>query len=133
MGENIYYFRNIQSIMGKKLTIEEMKQIAQDRGGECLSDEYVNTMTNLKWRCKDGHVWEARPLNIKRGKDGHVWEARPLNIKRGGWCPYCSHRVKLTLAEMKELAKSKGGECLSDVYVNTNTKLKWRFAHIGLN
>lgn len=51
--------------MGKKLTIEEMQRIARERGGECLSNEYVNYNTNLKWKCKKGHEWEATPSNIK--------------------------------------------------------------------
>ena len=30
-----------------KYTIEDMKKLAKERGGECLSDEYINMKTNL--------------------------------------------------------------------------------------
>lgn len=58
----------------KKLTIEEMHVLAVEKGGECLSTEYVNSITKLKWRCSKGHEWEARPGDIKRVS----------------WCPNCS-------------------------------------------
>jgi len=93
-----------------KSTIREMKKLAKSRGGKCLSKKYVNSVTPLKWQCKNGYEWKATPGDIKMGR----------------WCPHCSHHVKLTIGEMKKLAKSKGGRCLSDNYVNSMTKLKWR-------
>ena len=35
-------------------------------------------------------------------------------------------KAKLTNEEMQEIAKKKGGKCLSTVYVNDRTKLKWQ-------
>ena len=32
--------------MSKRLTIEEMRTLAEERGGKCLSDKYVNTRTH---------------------------------------------------------------------------------------
>ncbi|MDO8511420.1 MAG: zinc-ribbon domain-containing protein [Nanoarchaeota archaeon] len=60
-----------------RLTIAGMKEIAKSRGGECLSDEYISSSTNLKWKCKKEHEWEATPHNIKKNK----------------WCPICSTRI----------------------------------------
>jgi hypothetical protein len=57
----------------KHHTIKEMQEIARLRGGRCLSEKYVNNVTNLKWQCKEGHVWERTPMLILRGS----------------WCPYC--------------------------------------------
>lgn len=96
------------------LTIEEMKEIAQKRGGKCLSDVYVNSQTKLKWQCSDGHVWRAVPNKIKSGQ----------------WCRICSYKKinldkKLTIQEMREIALSRGGKCLSDQYVDFHTKLLW--------
>ncbi len=62
----------------KKLTIEEMRSIAEERGGKCLSDTYVNAHTSLLWECTKGHQWEARPNNIKSGT----------------WCPYCARMAR---------------------------------------
>lgn len=57
----------------KKLTIEKMQEIAKIRDGKCLSVQYENAHTKLKWQCSVGHEWEAIPCNISQGK----------------WCPYC--------------------------------------------
>ena len=100
--------------MGKKLTIDQMHKIAAQRGGLCLSNNYVNAHTHLKWKCKYGHEWEAIPNNIKRGR----------------WCPVCgiergAQKQRSGIEEMKTLAQARGGKCLSDVYINTDTKLKW--------
>ena len=87
-----------------------MHKLAEKKGGKCLSIEYVNTRTKLKWQCKEGHVWEAKPKKIKRGT----------------WCPICARNVRLTIEKMHKLAEKKGGKCLSTEYVNTRTKLKWQ-------
>ena len=50
-----------------KLTIEEMKEIAKLKKGECLSKKYTNNQTNLLWRCENGHKWEASYAYIKSG------------------------------------------------------------------
>jgi len=81
-----------------KLTIEEMHQIAKSRGGKCLSDKYINNATKLKWQCKKGHVWETIPMAVKRHKG-----------TKGSWCPQCNGTIKLTIKEMRQIAKSRGG------------------------
>ncbi len=48
------------------LTIEEMRDIAKQRGGLCLSSEYMGNKVKLKWQCSDKHVWKAIPQSIKR-------------------------------------------------------------------
>jgi hypothetical protein len=57
----------------QRIGIYFFQNLALDRGGECLSDEYKNINAVLKWRCSFGHVWEARAGVIKKG----------------GWCPIC--------------------------------------------
>ncbi|UCG68447.1 MAG: hypothetical protein JSV09_11615, partial [Thermoplasmata archaeon] len=99
----------------RRLTIEEMQDIAKSRGGKCLSKKYINSLTKLKWMCGEGHVWEAIPSSIKQGT----------------WCPVCNNAkkgevLKSTIEEMQDIAKSRGGKCLSKNYMNSWTKLKWR-------
>jgi hypothetical protein len=94
----------------KRLTIEEMQEIAKERGGECLSDKYISNNIKLKWKCKLGHIWECIPMNIKNNNY---------------WCPKCSKKKKLTIIEMQEIAKERNGKCLSEKYVNKETKLLW--------
>ncbi len=152
-----------------------MRKIAETRGGECLSDTYVDAKTKLRWRCKEGHVWYSTPNNTKRGKwcpvcarnvpltieemrkiaesrggqclsgnyvnektklhwrckEGHVWDATPNNAKRGKWCPRCArialeNKIRLDIDEMREIAKAREGECLSEIYTNAHTNLLWR-------
>lgn len=91
-------------------TIEEMRQIAKSRGGQCLSREYTNSQTKLAWQCKEGHQWRAVPGNIKFGK----------------WCPVCAGRQLGTIKEMRGVARRRGGKCLSKAYTNSRTKLAWQ-------
>ena len=96
----------------EKLTIEDMHKIAVERGGKCLSKEYRNGHTKLKWECARGHVWEAKPNAVKN---------------RGDWCPECAGKRK-TIKDMRKLAAKRGGKCLSTIYISMNTKLKWECA-----
>jgi hypothetical protein len=87
-----------------------MRELAESKGGKCLSETYVNSQTKLKWKCDEGHTWEAIPNSIKRGR----------------WCPFCAHKVPLTIEEMQKMAESRGGKCLSATYANTHIHLKWQ-------
>ncbi len=57
----------------KEYTLEDMQKLAKARGGQCLSTEYVDIKSKLKWKCGFGHEFEAIP--------------RPLLA--GHWCPEC--------------------------------------------
>jgi hypothetical protein len=94
----------------RKLTLAQMRCLAQRRGGECVSRQYISSKTPLRWRCKHGHHWNAMPTNVSRGS----------------WCPTCARRKRLTLGEMRTLAAHRGGECISDHYMNNETRLWWR-------
>jgi hypothetical protein len=94
-----------------KLSLEECQKLAISRGGECLSTEYINSETNMQWKCKEGHTWFAKFGNVKNG---------------GSWCHTCSGNEKLTLEECQELAISRGGECLSTEYINAHTHMQWK-------
>jgi hypothetical protein len=150
-----------------------MQEIAQKRGGQCISKKYISSQTKLKWKCANGHTWEATANSIKRGRwcpecaglkpltidemhklakakngkclsnsytnsrtklkwecfQGHQWEATPERIKAGSWCPVCAGNIKLTIDDMKKMAEQRGGECLSGLYINSQTKLKWKCAN----
>lgn len=93
-----------------KGTIEEMQKIAKERNGKCLSGNYINSTTSLKWECEKGHVWHATPQSVKMAKT---------------WCLKCAGNAKLTIEDMVALAKQRGGKCLSEEYINNSTKLLW--------
>lgn len=97
----------------QKLTIEHAHEAAGAMGGQCLSDTYIDAHSNLKWRCAKGHEWETPLMHIRN---------------RGDWCKVCGGTQKKTLADLQELARSRGGECLAKVYMNASTSMKWRCA-----
>ncbi len=106
----------------RKLELSELRKIARRRRGRLVSRHYVNNQTHLLWRCQEGHVWKARPAQVKDGP-----------YRSGTWCPKCSRKARrgrprpvLTLEDMQEIGRQRGGECLSDLYINCQTKLKWR-------
>lgn len=55
--------------------LKQMHKIAQQRGGLCLSNEYINCNTHLEWKCKCGNIWKSVPHHIVAGH----------------WCPKCAH------------------------------------------
>lgn len=157
--------------MSEKLTIELMREIAQQRGGECLATEYKGWDDPLRWRCAKGHEWTNRAGKIKSGQwcpecagkapkglpylhelaaekggeclstvypgvhghatwrcaKGHEWQAKPSNVRNGNWCPHCAGK-RQTIEDMRQLAASRGGECLSEEYRTQTQKLTWRCA-----
>ena len=98
--------------MPKKLTIQLMQQLAESRGGRCLSEIYINAHSKLTWQCAKGHEWMAIQNNVQRGH----------------WCPRCSGNARLTIQQIHALAESRGGKCLSDIYVSMRSKLLWQCA-----
>ena len=100
-------------------TIEEMQSIAKARRGLCLSTEYVNARLKLRWRCSEGHEWDASGYRVAR---------------EGQWCPRCANESPHDLEQVRALAARRGGECLSRRYAGTDSKLRWRCArgHVWL-
>src|SRR5690606_11363063 len=92
-----------------------MRELAQQRGGACLSATYEGAQVKLQWRCRAGHGWEATPADVVKGH----------------WCPTCGNRgtrPRLTIGDRKATAEMRGGACLSETYVNSKTKLRWQCA-----
>src|SRR5574337_1677878 len=54
-------------------------QIAKNKDGECLSNEYNGNKKHLLWRCNLGHKWEATLYSIKDQKS---------------WCPECAKEIR---------------------------------------
>jgi len=59
----------------KKKTIEQLKALAKERGGRCLSKNYKNAHAKYEWECGLRHRWEATFGSIQNGTT---------------WCPECS-------------------------------------------
>lgn len=102
--------------MKKAYTIETFQKIALDRGGVCLSKEYVNSKTKLKFKCKEGHEFLSQPGNL-------------IYLKT--WCQACARKAvgdkkRSTLFKIQKLAKANGGVLLSKSYHHNEEKLNWR-------
>ncbi len=96
-----------------KLSYKKMQQLAAKKNGKCLSEEYINNNTPLKWQCEKGHTWETQPRNILSGT----------------WCPQCALQKSLkTIDDMRLIALKHNGKCLSKKYINANKYLKWQCA-----
>jgi very-short-patch-repair endonuclease len=64
-------------------TLEDAKRAAEEKGGECISTEYIDSHTKMKWRCKKKHEWDASYNNVSRLS----------------WCPYCVNKTEQKLYE----------------------------------
>jgi hypothetical protein len=117
---------------GRRTTIDDMKALAEQKGGTCLSNHYRTTHHKLLWQCGEcGHEWKATPHTVKRawcpecGKKriGEKNRANALARSRKMVATKCAGRLTLEVA--RTVAKSRGGECLSSAFKGANTKLLW--------
>jgi len=101
--EDVFLYRRMQ-------TVQEM---ASMKGGRCLSKTYLGSNSKLKFQCANHHSF---------------WMS-PTNVQQGHWRPKCAiaRRVerqrKHTIEEMRQLAASHGGKCLSTHYTSSEQYL----------
>jgi len=93
----------------------EAQMLASGHNGKCLSTKFISTKQPLIWECEKEHSWTA-PFD---------------RIKRGHWCLECAKEhfgetLKLTLEDVQQTARQKGGFCLTEKYKNDRTKMKWQ-------
>lgn len=105
--------------MTRRDTIDDMRAIASERGGRCLSVTYINQRSPLKWECSAGHQWEACGGQIKGSRN-----------KPGTWCPDCGRQRSArkraqTRDDMVKLAATKGGTFASEDYLGAWVKHRW--------
>ena len=70
--------------------LQTAQRVAVALGGECLSTEYRNNHTPLRWCCHLGHEWTSSLNNVKDA---------------GSWCPQCSS--KKTERKVREMCLSQ--------------------------
>jgi hypothetical protein len=98
-------------------SIETLASKAAARGWVLLSTQYINSKEKLRFRCSEGHETCLSSDNFQRGKG----------------CGTCRRLAsgatqRHSLADVKAAAAQRGGSCLSDVYHNSQSKLRWRCA-----
>ncbi len=101
----------------KQERLNELKQIAIEKGGKCLSEEYFNNSYKLEFECEKGHHF----LGI------------PQNIKNGVWCQQCvkDEIYNNLVTKCQKLATGKGGNflALKTVKGNVQVELKCAIGH----
>lgn len=94
--------------------LEKAREYADSRGGVCLSNEYINSKSYLKWKCFD--------------LEHDTFETTYNNaIGNNRWCPECAgyFTPEKLLYKAKQYAISRGGDCLSDKCLDKTSVLLW--------
>ncbi|CAM2178448.1 putative Zinc-ribbon domain-containing protein [Burkholderia orbicola] len=93
--------------------LDQCQAIARERGGYCLSDQYLGQSVSLRWRCSMDHEW---------------WMT-PKACKRGGWCVDCrkfaqaeKHRAE-TFEKVRLHVAKLGGQLISEKFESQNEPL----------
>lgn len=72
-----------------RLSLDDAREAAARRGGACLAESYVLSVSLYAWRCAAGHTWEAT-LDAVRN--------------RGAWCPECRAPLAASRTQAATLA-----------------------------
>jgi len=94
----------------RKLTLDEIQADAARRGGRCLAESYVDSLSLMEWECAQGHRWRAVAHSIRQGH----------------WCKQCAdEKLRHSVAALHAVAAERGGRCLTERYSNSQAKLDW--------
>lgn len=84
--------------------LKGLRELAEDRGGQCLAPAYLGQTKLHRFLCERGHEFDAMPGGVHRGR----------------WCPECTmelrHRAKFgpdVLRKLQRVAEEKGGKLVA--------------------
>jgi Zn finger protein HypA/HybF involved in hydrogenase expression len=102
--------------LGKKLTIDEVRDFFKSQGCVLLSNEYINAKIKLKYIASCKHEHEITHDCFQKGS--------------GRLCPKCAkqkgfNKRKLCIKEVKKYFESKNCKLISNEYINSRSKLKY--------
>lgn len=91
-------------------TLAKLVDIADERGGQCLSGQYVTGAHKYKWRCEQGHQFEAT-----------------MDSAYTSWCWICADKGSEPVGydRLVKLANTRGGKCISPEYIRVSHKYEW--------
>jgi hypothetical protein len=98
--------------------LSELKEVARNKGGDCLSDVYQGIQGSHEFSCSEGHMWTTTASVIKQG----------------GWCPVCKLKVLAdkqrihSVDSMQAIAEQRGGKFLSTTFNSVNDRYRWSCA-----
>ncbi|MBK9048027.1 MAG: hypothetical protein IPL74_15560 [Bacteroidetes bacterium] len=105
----ICYYENKRSNV-----LIKYKKWASKRGITLLTSSVTDSLVKAKlaWKCQYGHEWQSTVHNMKIKKVCSQCREDEVNKKH--------------LLEVKKIANTKGGECVSTTYLNNHTHLEFR-------
>ncbi|MBP9083340.1 MAG: hypothetical protein KBH11_09710 [Bacteroidia bacterium] len=105
----ICYYENKRSNV-----LIKYKKWASKRGITLLTSSVTDSLVKAKlaWKCQYGHEWQSTVPNMKIKKVCSQCREDEVNKKH--------------LLEVKKIANTKGGECVSTTYLNNHTHLEFR-------
>ena len=114
LGKIVKPYLYSTSMNDKKERLKLIQKIAWNKGGRCLSRVYVNSKTKLLFECAKKHRW---------------WQ-KSDHIKAGTWCAKCNFNKladakRGSLKEAHEIARARGGKCLSKRYTSNVAYYRW--------
>jgi len=77
----------------KRYDIEFFQNLADQKGGKCLSKEYIRLSSKLEWECGEGHIFKLEPQKI---------------LTRNYWCSECTGRRTLHTVESIQKIENSG-------------------------
>jgi Probable Zinc-ribbon domain len=95
----------------RRWDLEKICAIAEERGGSCLEKSFTTIKKQIRWRCSEGHEWEANGQNVIHNKS---------------WCPYCAGKADVTIERLHEAAQKRGGECLASKCEGIKNTVMWK-------
>ena len=84
----VFVYSKMEKNMARKITINDCNNMAQSRGGRCVSKVYTTKKHNMMWECQFGHTWGATYDKICLGR----------------WCHICSKTNRYNLHDVKNVA-----------------------------
>ena len=93
--------------MPRKKSPQEYLQECKDKGYDLPIEDYVNSITKIKHKCPNGHIYPQTPDNHLQGKG----------------CPKCSGKYSYSPKEYYNLCKEKGYDLPVEDYINNKTKI----------
>lgn len=99
-----------------KYTIQDLKNYAISKGGQCLSTEYINDKYKYTWLDSKGREFEMSWYSV---------------YKSGYWSPFekaeklSKLKTKYTIEDLQAFAESFGGKCLSTEYTKSDSNYEW--------
>ncbi len=98
----------------------ELKEYAENKGFELISDLYINAATYVEVKCPNNHTRQVTPANFKDKKSKYGCRTCASDSQRG------------SISICHKAAEEKNGKCLSTEYKTVDTKYEWEceYGHI---